>query len=602
MPETVLIQGYTPLIPLIERLQARDDLKVALWENFAKDRLHSDLTLERFIEQARGRQEAFVRDTQARLRQVVDHPVFRAQFQWHGKDILAPVQNEFLEELTLTRFMQAGVIEGFRRFWEEHQPRLVILSNDTMHHTKLLTHVAQQLGVPVLHVLHGSPAEDYGLELYADHLAVFGTKDRDKYVRLGGNGPERITVTGAGAWDYCASYRDAADREAIRARLGIPSDRPCVLFLSSWVHWLSPRIRRESVQGGYVATLKACRKLAPMTTLVRPHPAVPNSGDGYLQLANSLGVEGVRLAEGELREFLVASDVVLCFDSNAGVEALLLDRPVITLRFPPWRTNLFAEEDGVAIATDDQEVEEALRRLLTDEAHQGAMRKRRLAAIPRFNHLNDGHALDRLNDLVDQLLAERVRRPPQLAVAMRSLNQLAELQRVLPAWAEQEVVVVDDGSTDGSREWLSEQGIPWVAGGGTAADEELAWQATRSEWLLWADGPVEPVNGRWERLMVRLHDPQVGAVAPQVIGENGWAGIGWFQGGRTPFGRSLAPEDERAQQVWRVGANAGGVRLLRRGGQGEASLYCPGFQVKAHGWEPDAVTETARGGAPVPLW
>lgn len=109
-----------------------------------------------------------------------------------------------------------------------------------------------------------------------------------------------------------------------------------------------------------------------------------------------------------------------------------------------------------------------------------------------------------------------------VTVLLRTLNPGADLGRILDALAEQtrapeEILAVDSGSTDGSRELLARAGariVPIAAGEFThARSTNLGFREARGGVVAMLSQDAIPASPRWlERLLEPLADPGVGAV------------------------------------------------------------------------------------------
>jgi len=119
------------------------------------------------------------------------------------------------------------------------------------------------------------------------------------------------------------------------------------------------------------------------------------------------------------------------------------------------------------------------------------------------------------------------------SVVIPTFNRLEVLPEVLTALAEQErapsyeVVVVDDGSTDGTGEWLEAQSFPesvvvlHQSNGGPAAARNLGVRTARGEKVAFLGDDTVPHKG-WLAAHAGAHAERRGESLLAVIGYTGW--------------------------------------------------------------------------------
>lgn len=168
---------------------------------------------------------------------------------------------------------------------------------------------------------------------------------------------------------------------------------------------------------------------------------------------------------------------------------------------------------------------------------------------------------------------------PRVTVVVVTWNGRAHLERCLPALARQtypafDVVVVDNGSRDGTvawlqRDWPRHQVVALDENVGFAAANNLAFAETTAEWLALLNNDAVPEPGWLAALVAAVEgQPRVASAAslmafdaaPDVINSAGIAvdptGIAWDRLGGRPVSAG-----EQATEVFGASAGAG---LFRR--------------------------------------
>jgi hypothetical protein len=104
-----------------------------------------------------------------------------------------------------------------------------------------------------------------------DRLVVWNEFQKQEAVELHGVEPGRVTVTGAQAYDHWFTASPSTSREGFCARVGLPADRPILLYLCS-----SPFIAPYEVGfvRRWIAAVRGHRDpiLSRAALLIRPHP------------------------------------------------------------------------------------------------------------------------------------------------------------------------------------------------------------------------------------------------------------------------------------------------------------------------------------------
>ena len=173
---------------------------------------------------------------------------------------------------------------------------------------------------------------------------VWNDTQKDEAVRLHGVPPERVVVTGAQCYDQWFGRRPSRSRDAFCGRVGLPADRPFVLYVCSALFWGSPveaQFVKRWVQSLRDSAEPALRNAA---ILIRPHPArmdewqhVDLSGFEHVSLYGSNPVDDA--SKDDYFESLFYSAAVVGLNTSAFLEGAIVGRPVHTVLLPEFQEN-----------------------------------------------------------------------------------------------------------------------------------------------------------------------------------------------------------------------------------------------------------------------
>ncbi|MGH9347980.1 MAG: hypothetical protein ACRD26_12035 [Vicinamibacterales bacterium] len=171
-----------------------------------------------------------------------------------------------------------------------------------------------------------------------DRVLVWNAFQKQEAAELHGVDPSRVVVTGAQAYDHWFIQQPATSREAFCARVGVPADRPLVLYLCS-----SPFITPYEV--GFVRRWIAAVRghadpaLARASILIRPHPQnAAQWRDVDVSSHEAVGIwprEGANPVDTDARagyfDSMYHSVAMVGMNTSALIESGIVGRPVFTV-------------------------------------------------------------------------------------------------------------------------------------------------------------------------------------------------------------------------------------------------------------------------------
>jgi hypothetical protein len=234
-------------------------------------------------------------------------------------------------------------------FVRDQRPDVVVVSPliDAASDQVDLVRACQRTGIPVIAAIASwdNLTNKGHMRVYPDLVTVWNEHQRTEAIELHGVSPDRIRVTGAQLFDRWFERQPSLDRQAFCRQVGLPDDRPFVLFTGSSVF-----IARSDREVPFVRTwiegmrASASPVLRDAAVLVRPHPFNP---DAWITADFSdLGPVAVfprerytpaaEEARSSFFDSLYHCDAVVGINTSAMIEAAILRKPVLSLLTPEF--------------------------------------------------------------------------------------------------------------------------------------------------------------------------------------------------------------------------------------------------------------------------
>jgi hypothetical protein len=253
-----------------------------------------------------------------------------------------------------------------------------------------------------------------------DAIAVWNEAQARELTELHDVPAGRIRITGAQQFDRWFGRRPATDRAAFAASVGLPDDRPYLLFVGS-----TNQLRASDAEASYVrAWLAALRSseapaLRNMPVLVRPHPKTVGLWRAVeLDDPNAFVWErdaSFPIEEQERSAYfdgIYHSAAVVGINTSAMIEGAIVGRPVHTVCVPEFHEMQYGlthfhymlKERGGFLRVASS-FEDHVRLLAHDLQHADGWREDQLAFAQTFlrPHGMKERAVDRLADEIESM-------------------------------------------------------------------------------------------------------------------------------------------------------------------------------------------------------
>ena len=180
------------------------------------------------------------------------------------------------------------------------------------------------------------------LRTMPDLVTVWNNVQRDEARVLHGVPDERIAVTGAQSFDRWFNREPSRPRQEFLARVGLPVDRPFLLWVCSALLRTSPMEARFVRRWIAAVRASADPDLRDIPILVRPHPArllewskvsLEGFDDVSLWGANPVDED----ASNDYFDSLYHCAAIAGLNTSAFLEGAIVGRPVYTVLLPEYR-------------------------------------------------------------------------------------------------------------------------------------------------------------------------------------------------------------------------------------------------------------------------
>ena len=245
--------------------------------------------------------------------------------------------------------------------------------------------------------LEGSPSKH---PLFPSKFSVYGDGSRDILKEAGYPFYDSITVTGQPRYDILTRASETFDAEEFRRKLNIPPDKKLVLIASQ------PSSTFGNSEVFLRNVLQALKADPRIRIVIKPKPHPSDAAEKWhRQLAEKMGVEVIVLPRNsDTNEALYACDVLITFFSTVALEAIILDKPVVTVNLTDQPDPIPYAQSGVALGVyKAEDIAPAVKKALNDRKTRTRLKQGREKYLYQQFYKLDGQATKRVVDLIYQM-------------------------------------------------------------------------------------------------------------------------------------------------------------------------------------------------------
>lgn len=239
-------------------------------------------------------------------------------------------------------------------------------------------------------------------------IAVWGNFSREYFLKTG-TSPEKIIVTGQPRFDKILITNWQKETSSFFKKYSLNEDYRYIIFLSQPIEEFGLSTIKQKEEA-IVKTIHSIQSInrnynSNFHLIIKLH-----RGENLLKIKNLVSKTDTNkecevLQDVDLYPLLFKSELAITFLSTTGLEALLFDKPLITLNFTSYPENFDYAKKGVAIGISNlQDLKSAI-----VEAIFNNQTKKRLSKLRKEYLLNHIHALDgkstmRVVELIKKML------------------------------------------------------------------------------------------------------------------------------------------------------------------------------------------------------
>ncbi|MBN1133412.1 MAG: UDP-N-acetylglucosamine 2-epimerase [Methanosarcinaceae archaeon] len=294
----------------------------------------------------------------------------------------------------------AKYIETLNLIYKSEKANLVVALNVVVPFGKTAVCVGNALNIPTLYVEHGLVSEHpFSGDMPATKIAASGDYTKNVLLKYGED-PTKIILTGQPKYDLLYDKK-LNFNDNIYRQLSIKRDLD-VIVLTTQPHPI------ENMMKLYRCVIGTMKNMTDKQLVIKLHPAEVLSTRKKIidKICTEFNVENVKITkEANLYEILNISNVILTEFSTTALEAMILDKPVITINLTGESDRMPYAKSGAAIGVyDEQELLPAIESVLYDKNVRKELSKNREKFVYEQTYKQDGNASMRVVKLINQML------------------------------------------------------------------------------------------------------------------------------------------------------------------------------------------------------
>jgi len=278
------------------------------------------------------------------------------------------------------------------------RPNIVVVLTDGPLPCKMAVLVARCVNIPSLLLLHvGMIGPKYDCPSFlVDKLAVMGDYARKILIKCGID-KTRLVVTGRPSYDALVRAEEHFEKDNICRKLGLDSTKKIIVYTTE-------NLPLEESKAMVYSICRVVKEFSDSQFIIKVHPS-ELSLSLYERATRDVGVDALITRDVDIYEVLYVCDIMITGFSATALDAMMLDKPVITVNFTGLEDPLPYAESGATLGVYvERDLVEAIKKGLYDENVKEKLRDAREKFVFEQSYKRDGKATERVVELIEQMV------------------------------------------------------------------------------------------------------------------------------------------------------------------------------------------------------
>lgn len=286
---------------------------------------------------------------------------------------LCPRVREYLKKIILSNFLNScRNIEEMISLLKKGKVKLILLNEDTNPFGSIIPRVSKKFGVPTIVFHHGFFINEIGQNSTSDYIIVYGEESKKEAINAE-NKLESIKVFGSPRYD-----------EMIKNNTDIKNQIVYAMEISNGNNALTPETQLSKRKQKEILKIvfRTMKKFPEKKLILKTRPGWDMSGLPE-KIAEEEKFDNFEVIEKTDNTKLInESEIILVNHTTMGLEALMLEKPVISISYKEYnQTNFFRKIKNVPIVYNQKELEYAIKKTLSENE---TPKKERMESLKKF--------------------------------------------------------------------------------------------------------------------------------------------------------------------------------------------------------------------------